>query len=381
MRRLQQQWRSKWLPAPKDEVPAKPFEVVVRADRIQVIATWIQVAMVAILTAGLFLTVNPTYQKERLAEDVARLTMSAERKVAIAAEQTRIADDARAEAQLYQARVLQARKDLDDLLTHAETLEARARQLDVERAQAFRALAEIRADHKRLVEAAEIAAWTIFVNELTMLASEGFRPRRLRWAMTEAQGLSFEEKLRGMLQVFDMHPWTAIQSAITKVSGTSMGALLADVADLGQFESRAISLLEGYEPHFECPKIDAESWMHAFNEYLSVESEMIDECVERSWINRADREEWSSARLSRLRQNTDFEGRQSAAFFSSCSANFRTQLIVQFTEPLSEAEAACSGRITDLVRILNGETPSEKIELSLAPPSLPIDLESFEKGR
>ena len=381
MRRLQKQWRSKWLQAPKDEVPAKPLEVVVRADRIQVVATWIQVAMVAILTAGLFMTVNPTYQKERLAEDVARLTMSAERKVAIAEEQTRIADDARAAAQLYQARVLQARKDLDDLFTHTATLEERARQLESERAQAFRALAETRADHERLVDAAEVAAWAIFVNELTMVAADGFRPQRLRWAMIEAQGLSFEERLTGMLQVTNMDPWAAIQSAITQVSETTMGALLADVAELDVFESRAISLLEGHESHFECAPIDPELWMQAFNEYVAVQSELIDECVERSWKYRADREGWSSARLSRLRQNTDFEKRQSAAFFSSCSANFQAQIIAQFTDPLGDAEAVCSRRVGDLIRILNQEKQSKREDFTLVPPSRPIELESFETSR
>lgn len=331
----------KWLPARSGESSDRKSVILVKDSLWTKIASVTQLIVVILIGAGLVYSVYPTYQKDLLEEQVAKLTLEA-------LELEVFAKEARSELRQVEGETEAARVELLKLQSRIQEQAQALSAAEAERRRAMEVLEDLESEHVRFSESAEDAAWRVYKMEFMRLAGKGFRDTILRSRFAMQPFADHEERLEIMLDAFHQVPLPVIWASIDQVSSTQLGHFIRDVADIGSMQERARSKIEPHQELFICQDLSREEWLQSYNYAINNPRKAISDCVEQSWRLRKKNEGWSERQYSRI---------QAELYESLCLRDYQRNVFQLFVDSLRDAQSHCNDRLQDLRRIMDGRSP------------------------
>jgi|1_EtaG_2_1085319.scaffolds.fasta_scaffold00001_537 hypothetical protein len=334
----------------------------------QIMANISQVLMLIAVIWGYQTTVKPIIQKEKLAEDIAKLQLDKEEL------ENNIRDYKfyLEESERKYSGLVQKKAELEENIIVAKTeLTEKERRLSALEDRLINSQEKLQESIESLVSAER----SIYEKQKSFILGDAFMPIEV-WRSISSSHEYLEifksentENIAELMQEMFPNPTEIIPDKIQELrknidQSKNSAEKKANQLILIEFEQGLINNRE----KLQCRVPDFEKWEVAFSEAL-LNPEYKEICVENNWKRRAKRENWTPEYLSTLK-GTAFWKSQEEVYKSQCERSSHFSIERIFTDAWSEIHMQCKKKIMSLSSIvINGESvPEEKDEVKLNPP-------------
>ena len=334
----------------------------------QILANLAQVLMLIAVIWGYQTTVKPVIQKEKLAEDIAKLQIDKENlEQRIGEYKSHLEESERTFSKLINKRV-----ELENEIEVAETeIIDKQKNLDLLENNLRRSQRELEESIESLISAER----SIYEKQRSFVLGDALMPVEMWHSMKsstdylEVFKADKSEIVAKLAKESFPDPTEIVPEKIKELrqnidKSKNDAEVKANQLILIEFEQGLIA----NRKNLQCRTPDFERWQVAFSEAL-LNQEYNEICIEEYWKERVKSEGWTPMEISDIKK-TDFWNSQEVIYAKECKRRVEYKIERIFTDSWTKIHRECSRKIMSLSSIiLNGETiPEKEDRAQITPP-------------